>query len=157
VTPDLITTAKALGGGLPVGACVIAPALGDGLGPGEHGSTFAGGPIGAAAALEALALLSDAGLLAAVERNGELLERRLLAIEGVDVVRRRGLMLGVGLEAGLDSRLIVGEALARGLVANAPEPATIRLLPALTIAERELERGVGLLAEAISAVRLGAE
>ena len=156
-TPDLITTAKALGGGLPVGACVVSPELGDGLGPGEHGSTFAGGPIAAAAALEALGLLSDPRLLAGVEVRGELLERLLVAIEGVGAVRRRGLMIGVALEPGLDSRAIVAEALARGLVANAPDPATIRLLPPLVIGEDELERGAGLLADAISSVRPGAE
>ena len=157
VTPDLITTAKALGGGLPVGACLISPVLGDGLGPGEHGSTFAGGPIGAAAALVALEVLSDPELLAAVERKGELLERRLGEIDGVTGVRRRGLMLGVGLEEGLDSRAVVTEALGRGLVANAPEPATIRLLPPLVIGEDELARGAELLAGAVSSVRLGGE
>jgi acetylornithine/N-succinyldiaminopimelate aminotransferase len=157
VTPDLLTAAKALGGGLPVGACVTAPSVGEGLGPGEHGSTFAGGPIGAAAALVALELLSDPELLASVETTGAALERLLLAIDGVGSVRRRGLMVGAALVPGIDSAAVAAEALARGVVVNAPAPDTIRLLPALVISAAELERGTSLLAEAISAVRLGGE
>ena len=70
VRPDVLTSAKALGGGLPVGACVTDPGVGEGLTLGEHGSTFAGGPIGARAALAALEILSDRDLLAAVGERG---------------------------------------------------------------------------------------
>jgi acetylornithine/N-succinyldiaminopimelate aminotransferase len=150
VTPDVITTAKALGGGLPVGACVISAELGDGLTAGEHGSTFAGGPICARAALAALELIDDPELLAGVSRLGERLEEACLAIDGVAGVRRRGLMAGVALEPGLDSGEIAAAALAAGVVVNPPNPETIRLLPALTIPEEDLLQGIGLLSAAIS-------
>ncbi len=149
VTPDVLTTAKALGGGLPVGACVIGPDLGDGLQLGEHGSTFAGGPIGARAALAALGLLSDPNLLEHVKEMGEVLAQRCLEIEGVAGVRRRGLMLGLELEPGLDAREVASDALAAGLVVNAPNPETVRLLPPLVIAKHEISSGAVLLAASV--------
>jgi acetylornithine/N-succinyldiaminopimelate aminotransferase len=150
VVPDVLTTAKALGGGLPVGACVIAPSIGDGLGTGEHGSTFAGGPIGARAALAALEILSDPALLASVRSHGELLAARCGEIEGVEEVRGRGLMVGLGVAEGLDSGRIAAAALRRGLVVNAPNPGTIRLLPPLVIGREPLLAGCDLLAEAFA-------
>jgi acetylornithine/N-succinyldiaminopimelate aminotransferase len=153
--PDVMTTAKALGGGLPVGACVITPELGDGLGPGEHGSTFAGGPIGARAALAALAVVSDPGLLASVRELGEMLAERCATIPGVAEVRRRGLMAGLGLEVGVDSRRIAAAALERGLIVNAPNPETVRLLPPLVIDREQLLQGLDRLAAAFDAAGRG--
>lgn len=152
-TPDVLTTAKALGGGLPVGACVTAPAVGEGLGPGEHGSTFGGGSIAARAALAALGVLSEPSLLASVRELGELLERRCLEIEGVDRVRRRGLMAGLGLRDGIDSREVAAAALGSGLVVNAPNPGTVRLLPPLVITEAEVIAGCDRLSEALARTR----
>lgn len=149
VVPDVITTAKALGGGLPVGACLIGPDLGDGLTIGDHGSTFAGGPIAARAALAALELLADPELLASVRAMGSLLGERCAALDGVVEVRRRGLMLGLGLAPGKDASTVAAAALELGLVVNAPNGETIRLLPALVISEAEIEQGVGLLAAAL--------
>ena len=151
VKPDLITAAKALGGGLPVGACITGLGVGEGLTLGEHGSTFGGGPICARAAIEALALLSDPELLVAVgEREGEL--RAALADHpAIVAVRGRGLMVGIGLADGLDSRAVVAAALADGLVVNAPDPSTIRLLPPLTIGADELAQGLGRLRAALGA------
>jgi acetylornithine/N-succinyldiaminopimelate aminotransferase len=148
VVPDVLTAAKALGGGLPVGACLIAPAVGEGLGPGEHGSTFAGGPIGARAALAALEILSDPDLLASVRLLGELLSDRCGAIEGVEEVRGRGLMRGLALTPGIEAGEVAAAALRRGLVVNAPNPSTIRLLPPLVIEREQLLQGCDLLAEA---------
>ena len=153
VRPDLITSAKALGGGLPVGAVVIAPELGDGLGLGEHGSTFAGGPIAARAALAAIDAVSDPELLASVRALGELLERRYAEIEGVEGIRRRGLMVGLALAPGLDAGAVTAAALERGLVVNAPNPETVRLLPPLVISEEQILQGADLLAAAVAAVR----
>jgi predicted acetylornithine/succinylornithine family transaminase len=153
VAPDVLTAAKALGGGLPVGACVTAPAVGEGLGLGEHGSTFGGGPVGARAALAALELLSEPALLASVRELGELLERRCLVIEGVEGVRRRGLMVGLGLRDGIDSRGVAEAALACGLVVNAPNPRTVRLLPPLVAGEAEIADGCDRLAEAFGRTR----
>jgi len=151
VVPDLITAAKALGGGLPVGACLSAPSVGEGLTIGDHGSTFAGGPIGARAALATLELLSDPDLLASVRSLGALLGERCAAIEGVVEVRRRGLMLGLGLAPGIESGAVAAAALERGLIVNAPNGETIRLLPPLVISEEEITRGVDLLVAALEA------
>jgi acetylornithine/N-succinyldiaminopimelate aminotransferase len=148
VRPDLITAAKALGGGLPVGACVISPDLGDGLGRGEHGSTFGGGAIGAAAALAALEVLSEPALLEGVRKRGAELREACAQIDGVEEVRGRGLMLGLGLAAGLDATELASNALAEGVVVNAPNPSTVRLLPPLTIEPDDLRLGVERLAAA---------
>lgn len=155
VVPDLLTAAKALGGGLPVGAIVAGNGLEPVLGLGEHGSTFAGGPIGARAALAALEIVSDRRLLASVRELGELLERRCLEIGGVSAVRRRGLMAGLALEPGWEAGPIAAAALERGLVVNAPNPETIRLLPPLVISEAELLQGCDLLAEVLAASAAG--
>jgi len=157
VRPDVMTTAKALGGGLPVGGCVIAKHVGNGLELGEHGSTFAGGPIAARAALTALEILSDAELLASVRERGAELEKHCAQIEGIESVRRRGLMIGLRLAEGLDSREIVAAGLDAGIVANAPNPETVRLLPPLVISEAEVLQAADRLAVAVSAAaRTGA-
>ncbi len=150
VVPDVMTAAKALGGGLPVGACVIAPSIGDGLVLGEHGSTFAGGPICARAALAAIEVLSDPGVLANVGERGRQVRAALEPLEQVAGVRGRGLMLGLALAEGVDSREVARAALAAGAVVNAPNPETIRLLPALTIDEGTLGRGLAILGEALA-------
>jgi acetylornithine/N-succinyldiaminopimelate aminotransferase len=149
VRPDLITTAKALGGGLPIGACVTTPELGDVLERGDHGSTFAGGPLVASAALVVLDLVDDPELLRAVRDHGARLAEELGAIDGVREVRGRGLMLGVGLGEGLDAHEIAGSLLEAGLVVNVPEPGTLRLLPPLVIGGEEVEEAIRILRETI--------
>jgi len=151
-TPDVMTSAKALGGGLPVGACVTAPAVGEGLGLGEHGSTFAGGPICARAALAALELLSDPVTLANVGERAAQLESELAGHPAVAVLRGRGLMVGVGLANGVDAAAVAAAALANGVVVNAPNESTIRLLPPLTIDAAELAEGISRLRAALDAV-----
>ncbi|HEU5142665.1 MAG TPA: acetylornithine/succinylornithine family transaminase, partial [Solirubrobacterales bacterium] len=100
VRPDLLTTAKALGGGLPIGACIATAEAGGVLEAGDHGSTFAGGPVAAAAALAVLEVVDDPALLRRVRELGRDLCDGLLALDGVREVRGRGLMVGVGLESG---------------------------------------------------------
>ncbi|MGH2981055.1 MAG: aspartate aminotransferase family protein [Solirubrobacterales bacterium] len=150
VRPDVLTTAKALGGGLPVGACVAAPDCADVLEPGDHGSTFAGGPLVAGAALAVLELVDDPELLRRVRELGANLARELSAIDAVRELRGRGLMLGVGLEEGIDATALTGDLLEAGLIVNAPEPGTLRLLPPLVIGEAEADRAVQLLTELLS-------
>ena len=133
VRPDVITSAKALGGGLPVGACIIASSVGEGLTLGEHGSTFAGGPICARAALEALGILSAPELLAAVGERAAEIRAGLEGHPAITDIRGRGLMLGLALADGVEAAAVARTALEGGLVVNAPNPQTIRLLPALTI------------------------
>jgi acetylornithine/N-succinyldiaminopimelate aminotransferase len=145
VRPDVLTTAKALGGGLPIGACVTSAEAGEVLEPGDHASTFASGPVVAAAALAVLGIVDDAALLRHVRECGATLREGLLALDGVREVRGRGLMLGVGLEAGIDASAVAADLLERGLVVNVPETGTLRLLPPLTVDPAQIERAVALI------------
>jgi acetylornithine/succinyldiaminopimelate/putrescine aminotransferase len=149
VRPDLITTAKALGGGLPIGACLTTPEAGEVLEPGDHGSTFAGGPLVATAALAVLDIVDDPALLRGVRELGAALCDGLLGLRGVREVRGRGLMIGVGLEEGIDAGALGADLLARGLIVNVPEPGTVRLLPPLIVDAEQIERAVALLGEAL--------
>jgi acetylornithine/N-succinyldiaminopimelate aminotransferase len=149
VRPDVITSAKALGGGLPVGACITGPAAADALEPGDHGSTFAGGPVGTAAALAVLDVVEDPALLRRVRELGEGMRQGLLALDGVREVRGRGLMIGVGLEDGTDAAAVGARLLSRGLVVNVPAPGTLRLLPPLVIEPAQVERAVALIGESL--------
>jgi acetylornithine/N-succinyldiaminopimelate aminotransferase len=149
VRPDVLTTAKALGGGFPIGACLTSPEAGEVLEPGDHGSTFAGGPVVAAAALAVLEIVNDPDLLRGVRERGGEFRDSLLSLEGVREVRGRGLMLGVGLEPGIDAAAVGADLLERGLVVNVPEPGTLRLLPPLTADSEQLERGAGLIGESL--------
>jgi acetylornithine/N-succinyldiaminopimelate aminotransferase len=147
VVPDAITSAKALGGGLPIGALITGERLADVLRVGDHGSTFAGGPLVARAALVALELCSDSELLAGVRARGERLRAALGELAGVAAVRGRGLMVAVDLGPDLDAPQIVREALLKQrLVLNATGPATIRLEPPLIVTEAEIDDAVGRLA-----------
>jgi predicted acetylornithine/succinylornithine family transaminase len=149
VKPDLLTSAKALGGGLPIGACMIAEGLGDVLEPGDHGSTFAGGAVVSAAALAVLDLVDDPSLLRGVRERGAALTEALLSLDCVREVRGRGLMLGVGLDAEIDAAAVGADLLRRGLIVNVPEPGTLRLLPPLTVDSAQIERAVALIGESL--------
>ena len=149
VRPDVITSAKALGGGLPIGACITAPVAADVLEPGDHGSTFAGAPVATAAALAVLDVVDDPALLRGVREKGAALREGLMALEGVDEVRGRGLMIGVGLEDGIDAAALAADLLGRGLVVNVPRPDTIRLLPPLVVESAQIERAVRLIGESL--------
>jgi acetylornithine/succinyldiaminopimelate/putrescine aminotransferase len=149
VRPDVLTSAKALGGGMPIGACVTNSEAGEVLEPGDHGSTFAGGPLASVAALAVLGIVDDAALLRRVRGQGAKLRDALLALDGVETVRGRGLMLGVGLGEGIDAAAIGADLLGRGLIVNVPEPGTLRLLPPLTVDSDQIERAVATIAAAL--------
>jgi acetylornithine/succinyldiaminopimelate/putrescine aminotransferase len=148
VRPDAITAAKALGGGLPVGALVTGGRLADVLSPGDHGSTFAGGPVIAAAALEALALSSDERLLAAVRERGLRLLAGLERLPHVRNVRGRGLMLACELDVPAPE-VVRGALLEQRLVLNATGPTTVRLLPPLIVTEEEVDDALARLGAAL--------
>jgi acetylornithine/N-succinyldiaminopimelate aminotransferase len=149
VRPDLLTSAKALGGGMPIGACVASSETSEVLEPGDHGSTFAGGPLASVAALAVLEIVDDATLLRGVRERGAQLRDALLALDGVETVRGRGLMLGVGLGDGADAAAIGGDLLERGLIVNVPEPGTLRLLPPLTVDSDQIEQAVATISAAL--------
>jgi predicted acetylornithine/succinylornithine family transaminase len=149
VRPDLLTSAKALGGGFPIGACVSTPEAGEVLEPGDHGSTFAGGAVVAAAALAVLEIVDDPALLRGVRELGASLRDRLLALDGVEEVRGRGLMIGIGLGEGIDATAVGADLLENGLVVNVPEPGTLRLLPPLIVDAEQIERASGLIGDSL--------
>jgi acetylornithine/N-succinyldiaminopimelate aminotransferase len=148
VVPDAMTVAKALGGGLPIGALVTGERLADVFAPGDHGSTFAGGPVQCAAGLAVLDVIDDEGLLAGVRELGERLRHALAELPGVVEVRGRGLMLAFELDP--DYRpgaadIVVRALREQRLVLNATGPTTVRLLPPLTIGEAEADEAIARL------------
>jgi predicted acetylornithine/succinylornithine family transaminase len=144
VVPDVITAAKALGGGLPIGAMLTNERLADVLQPGDHGSTFAGGPLAAAAALAVLELIDDPRLLERVRELGGRLAAGLEGLPHVLSVRGRGLMLACELD--VPAPAIARRALIdQRIVVNATGPTTLRLLPPLTIGEAEVDDALARL------------
>jgi acetylornithine/N-succinyldiaminopimelate aminotransferase len=148
VVPDAITVAKALGGGLPIGALVTGPGLADVLQPGDHGSTFAGGPVVASAALTALALTMEDGLLAGVQERGGRLRAGLERLEHVMEVRGRGLMLACELDIAAPE-IVRRALLEQRLVLNATGPSTLRLLPPLTIDDGDVAEALTRLSRVL--------
>lgn len=155
VKPDVLTTAKALGGGVAIGACVNSGNLGQVLEPGDHGSTFAAGPVAASAALAVLEAVDDTDMLRRIRELGGSLAESLLEIDGVDEVRGRGLMLGLGLAEGIDSRRLFSGLLERGFVANAPRPDTLRLLPPFVLEDGQAAAAVAAIGEVVATLRGG--
>jgi acetylornithine/N-succinyldiaminopimelate aminotransferase len=148
VVHDALTSAKALGGGLPIGALVTGPALADVLRPGDHGSTFAGGPLVARAALVALEICSDPELLSRVRVLGDLFAAGLRELPYAAAVRGRGLMLAIDLLDGVSAPELAARALTeQRLVVNATGPATIRFEPPLVVSEDEIEEALARLRE----------
>jgi acetylornithine/N-succinyldiaminopimelate aminotransferase len=149
VTPDLLTSAKALGGGLPIGALITGARYADTFAPGDHGSTFAGGPVVCAAALAVLDVLLDEALLARVRELGELLREGVATLPHVVEIRGRGLMVAFDID--LDAPEVVRRALLeQHLVVNATGPVTVRLLPPLVIGEREVADCLARLAAVLA-------
>jgi predicted acetylornithine/succinylornithine family transaminase len=142
VRPDAMTVAKGLGGGLPIGACVTTPEYADVLRPGDHGSTFAGGPIVCAGAHAVLDVIGETGFLDEVRSKGDRLMRGLDEISG-GRARGRGLMTAFATEDG--PGLVRRALLEERLVLNATGPDTVRLLPPLTVSEQEIDDAVARL------------
>ena len=144
VVPDAMTLAKGLGGGLPIGALVIGPKLQEVLAPGDHGSTFAGGPVVSVAAHAALDVIDDEAFLAAVRDRGEHLQEGLRELPNVVSVRGRGLM--VAAEIAVDAPEIARRALLeQRLIINATGPTTLRFLPPLIVTPEEVDEALARL------------
>ncbi|HET9093802.1 MAG TPA: aspartate aminotransferase family protein [Solirubrobacteraceae bacterium] len=150
VVPDAITSAKALGGGLPIGALITGERLADTLQPGDHASTFAGGPVVCAAALVALEICSDPQLLAHVSAMGERFAAALEELPFVVSVRGRGLLVGAELSGGISAIELARRALLEErLVINATGPSSLRMEPPLIVSEREIDEAVARLARLV--------
>jgi acetylornithine/N-succinyldiaminopimelate aminotransferase len=148
VRPDVLTSAKALGGGLPAGACVATPEVGDILELGDHGSTFAGGPLVAAASLAAFEVIDDRDLLRSVRDLGTRFCEGLEQLAAVGKVRGRGLMVGARLD-GANAREVAARALEAGLIINPIGDDTLRFLPPLVIGEADVDRALDILSRTL--------
>lgn len=147
IQPDIFTTAKGLGGGLPIGAAVLGEKVKDILTAGDHGSTFGGNPVCAAGALNVFGRIDDE-LLTSVKEKSEYIISELKDLDGVEGISGMGLMLGIKTKK--DAKVILKECLNRGvLVLTAKDK--VRLLPALNIPMAELKKGIEILKEVISA------
>ena len=153
ITPDAITVAKGIGGGFPIGALITYATASDLFYPGTHGSTFGGNALGTAVSNAVLAEIERADLVANAAERGAELQSAILGI-GSDLVegcRGRGLLIGVALRHPV-ARAVVAAAQERGLIVNAPNDATIRLVPALNIGDVEIDEFTALFAASLAAV-----
>jgi acetylornithine/N-succinyldiaminopimelate aminotransferase len=152
VVPDMYTLAKPLGGGLPMGAVLVNDAIAAALAPGDHATTFGGGPLVATVALDVVRTIADPDFLAAVRDKGALLGGRLQSLAQrsarVSEARGRGLMWGVELNE--VAAPIVAAARERHLLVLTAGPTVLRIVPPLTITRDELERGVSILEEVLA-------
>ncbi len=141
VTPDVVTLAKGLGGGVPIGAVVATGPAAGLLGPGQHGTTFGGNPVACAAALAVIATIRDEGLLERAGALGARWSAELAAVPGVTGVRGRGLLRGVGLADAVGPAAdVAAELMERGFIVNAPRPDTLRLAPPLILPDADADR-----------------
>jgi len=149
ITPDVITLAKGLGGGLPLGAMIALGKAADLFQPGDHGSTFGGNPVTTAAGLAAIKFIETAGVLAKVEKQGAHLMQELAVIPGVAEVRGAGLLLGIELSS-LKSADIANALRAEGVLVNAANPTTIRIAPALIVTDAQIKKFIAIFKKVMS-------
>ncbi len=154
LAPDLISVGKALGSGVPVGACLVSERVAQTISPGDHGSTYGGNLLATRAAAFFLEQLMDHGLLDHVKTVGAHFERRLraLALQHPAVTEVRGTGLMFGLQLRTDATIVIDEARNRGLLVNRTDEKVVRMLPPLTIASGELDRAVDILDGVLASV-----
>ncbi len=145
VRPDVVTLAKGLAGGVPIGAVLGNEKTMDVLGSGDHGSTFGGNPLAAAAGLAVLSVVDDPVFLADIRRRGERLSAAIRAWKHPLVLETRGRGLMIGVDLGVDAWPVLEKALAAGLVLLSAGPKTLRLLPPYVITDEEIDHGLKLL------------
>jgi acetylornithine/N-succinyldiaminopimelate aminotransferase len=149
ITPDVITLAKGLGGGLPLGAMIALGKAADLFQPGDHGSTFGGNPVTTAAGLAAIKFIESQKLLKKVEKQGAFLMQELALIPGVSEVRGAGLLLGIELE-NLKSSDVAIALQKSGVLVNAANPTTIRLAPALIVTDVQIKKFISIFKKVMS-------
>lgn len=147
ITPDIMTLAKALGGGLPIGVMVVKKEIADTLGPGMHASTFGGGPVICKAALAVLRAIQKEKLLPNAQKMGEYLFLKLEELKNkypiIKEVRGMGLM--VGIELNMEGKIIVEKCQELGLLINCTQDKVLRLMPALNITKKEIDKAISIL------------
>lgn len=151
ITPDVVTLAKSLGGGLPIGAMLVKKEIADILGPGTHASTFGGGPIVCRAALAVLKAIQKEKLLSKVKISSEYLITQLNCLRNkypiITDVRGRGLMIGIELKA--QAKETVKHCIERGLLINCTHDKVLRLMPALNVTKKEIDQAISILDEVL--------
>ena len=149
ILPDLVTSAKGLGGGLPIGVCLCADKLKDVMGISSHGSTFGANPVVCAGANYVIDTVADEKFLSSVEEKGEYLEAKLRQIKEVKNVRRMGLMVGIEIEA--DAHDAAAKCVENGLLIITAKN-LLRMLPPLTITQAELDEAVQILEKTLKEI-----
>ncbi|MCB9371339.1 MAG: acetylornithine transaminase [Microthrixaceae bacterium] len=149
VTPDVVTLAKALGNGVPIGACWARADVAAAFAPGDHATTYGGQPLATSAARAVLAVMEAEDVPARAERAGARLTERLLGLEAVTDVRGLGLLLAAELD-GRDARQVAADCLAAGLVVNGVTPTAVRLAPPLLLSDDEIDEAVAILSEVLT-------
>ena len=149
VQPDVMTLAKGLGGGMPIGACLANGKVAAAFGPGSHASTFGGNPLACAAALAVFRVLLDGRVLDQARRMGEYLAKGLSDLRDRHHIVRdvRGLGLLQGIEVEVDAKAVVGDCLKRGLLINATGDHVLRFVPPLIISQQEIDRLLDVLSQ----------
>jgi len=150
VEPDVVTMAKALGNGMPIGACWAKRDVAAVFQPGDHGTTYGGQPLAASAARATLKILERVNAPQLAERAGAEFRHLLETVEGVVQVRGLGLLLAAELAAGLDAKAVAGDLLQRGLIVNAVSPTSLRFAPPLIVSESEIAQAVDLLSAVLA-------
>jgi acetylornithine/succinyldiaminopimelate/putrescine aminotransferase len=150
VVPDVVTIAKALGNGVPIGACWAKAEVAAAFEPGDHATTFGGQPLATAAARAVLAEMQRLDVPTLAEKAGARLTSGLEALPGVVVVRGLGLLIAAQLADGIDAKAVAATALERGLVLNAVTPTALRFAPPLTVSDDEIDRAVALLGDVLA-------
>jgi acetylornithine aminotransferase len=149
ITPDVITLAKGLGGGLPLGAMIAIGDSADLFKPGEHGSTFGGNPITAAAALSVIKTIEKQNILKKVRKQGQTLIQELALIPGVSQVRGAGLLIGIELER-TNASEIARKLANAGVLVNAANSSTIRIAPALIVSDSQIKKFINTFREVLT-------
>ena len=154
IAPDIMTLAKALGGGLPIGVMVVKKEIADTLTAGTHASTFGGGPVICRAALAVLKAIQKEKLLKNAQTNGEYLFTKLNQLKNkypvIKEVRGIGLMAGV--ELNIDGKTIVEKCIEKGLLINCTHDKVLRIMPALNITKKEIDKGITILDEVMRGI-----
>jgi len=152
VTPDMITLAKSLGGGLAIGAMMARPEIAASLVPGTHASTFGGNPLACAAGIAVIEAIEEEGLLQNANTMGQYAREKLEQLKQkypvIDHLRGKGLMLGIQLN--LPGATIVSRCLKNGLRINCTQETVLRFMPSMTVTKEEIDKAVGILDEVLN-------
>ena len=155
IRPDVVTLAKALGNGVPIGACWARAEVATALRPGDHASTFGGQPLAARAALAVLDAMEAADVPTLAPEAGARLSAALQALPAVESVRGLGLLLAAQLADGIDAGVVAGACLDAGLVVNAVTPTALRFAPPLLVSGAEIDEAVAILADVLETFAAG--